>query len=691
MFTYNTAIIRKDTVCVFYNIFRLEIHLYSLAGITVSMGLIIDTSIIMIDHYGRYRNLKVFVAILAALLTTIGALSIVLFLPADQRANLVDFSAVIVINLVVSMVFSLFFIPALLEKLPVSSLTRKRKSSKKLRRIAKVTALYHRWIVWSKRHKWIYITVLILGFGIPLQLLPSKVGQPKYYGQLVDSLNGWQEFYNKTIGGELYQNKIKPWAEPALGGSMRLFATSALSGGGGFRQDDQRTYLYINAALPEGCTIHQLNDAIRDMESFLSEYDEIEAFQTRVSAYNNARITVSFKPKADKGGFPYSLKDMATSKANALGGATWGIYGVGQGFSNNVSSGWKSNQIQIAGYNYEQLYRYASELADSLGVNARVSGVEITGEMNWGVSSAFTEYYLDFNFEKFALYGVNPSEYYRAIEQNLFRTSLSSVYSDGGTREDVVLVSGDAEDFDVWHLSNDILTVGDNNVKLSELGSIAKRRSGNNIYKNNQEYTLIVAFDFVGSSELASRFTKRHLEKLRATLPLGYKVSEQGYGWWGDNQGTQYALILLIIAIVYFICAILFESLLQPLVIITMIPVSFIGVFLTFWIFDLKFDQGGFASFVLLCGLVVNAGIYVINEYNQIGGSGVGRYLRSFNRKIIPVMLTIISTVLGMIPFVVISREPFWFSFATGAIGGMLFSVVAITLVMPILLQVKQK
>ncbi|MEG1037601.1 MAG: efflux RND transporter permease subunit, partial [Mucinivorans sp.] len=393
----------------------------------------------------------------------------------------------------------------------------------------------------------------------------------------------------------------------------------------------------------------------------------------------------TFTPEAEKSAFPYMLKNIATSKATALGGATWGIYGVGQGFSNNVSSGWKSNRIELAGYNYEQLYRYAKELADTLSLNPRVSGIEIAGDINWGSSSTFTEFYLDFNFEKFALYGVNPSEYYSAIEQNLFRTSLPSIYREG-VRENVVLVSAGAEEFDVWHLGNDILKVGEHYVKLSELGSIAKRRSGNNIYKTNQEYTLLVAFDFVGSQNLASRVTKRNIDKLRATLPLGYKVKEQGWGWWSNNLGVQYALILLIIAIIYFICSVLFESLLQPLVIILMIPVSFIGVFLTFWLFDLKFGQGGFASFVLLCGLVVNAGIYVINEYNR-----VGNYLRAFNRKIVPILLTITSTVLGMIPFVVVSREPFWFSFATGVMGGMIFSVTAIFIVMPIFLKIGNK
>lgn len=664
---------------IFYNIFNLEIHLYSLAGITVSLGIVIDTSIIMTDHYGRYRNLKVFVAILAALFTTMGALSIVLFLPEEQRANLVDFSAVIVINLAVSLFISLFFIPALLDKFPMRTLRRQRKTTKGIRRIARISSLYQRWISWSKRHKWAYIATFILAFGIPVQLLPAKLGVPEY-GQKLDTLTRSQEFYNKTIGGEFYQQKVKPWLEPALGGSMRLFANSAFSNGS-FWNEPQRTTLYIQAKLPEGCTVHQLNETVIDMENFLSQFDEIEAFRTQVSSYDRANITVTFKPEAEKLGFAYTLKDAAQSKVISLGGATWGVYGVGQGFSNDIGGGMKQNQIRLVGYNYETLYRYAQDIVDTIVLNQRVKEPEIAGRIDWGLSGTTTEFFLDFNFERFALYNINPSEYYKAIEQQLFRTELNPIYNDS-QMESVVLVSAGAINFDAWHVGNDILKVGNQSVKLSELGSISKRRSGNDIYKSNQQYTLTVAFDFVGSYELAKRFVNRQVKRVSATLPIGFKVNESHPDWWRDNQGTQYYLLLLIIAIIYFICAILFESLLQPLVIICMIPISFIGLFLTFWLFELNFDQGGFASFVLLSGLVVNAGIYIINEYNQVGS-----YIRAFNRKIIPIMLTVLSTVLGLIPFVVISREPFWFSFAAGAMGGMLFSIVAVIVFLPIFLK----
>ncbi len=99
-------------------------------------------------------------------------------------------------------------------------------------------------------------------------------------------------------------------------------------------------------------------------------------------------------------------------------------------------------------------------------------------------------------------------------------------------------------------------------------------------------------------------------------FPVGYHCENSSYRYYKD-EGTQYWLILLIVVIIFFLCAILFESLSLPFVIISLIPVSFIGTFLTFYFSGINFGTGGFASLVLLCGIVVNAGIYVVNEYKD--------------------------------------------------------------------------
>jgi multidrug efflux pump subunit AcrB len=66
-------------------------------------------------------------------------------------------------------------------------------------------------------------------------------------------------------------------------------------------------------------------------------------------------------------------------------------------------------------------------------------------------------------------------------------------------------------------------------------------------------------------------------------------------------------------------------------------------------------------------------------------------HLKAFNYKIIPVMLTILSTVLGLVPFVMHGQqEVFWFSFAAGAMGGLLFSLVAIFCYMPLFVRLNR-
>lgn len=675
---------------IFYNILGIQIHLYSLAGITVSLGMIIDTSIIMIDHYSRFGNRKVFLAIMAALLTTIGALSIVYFLPDEQRANLVDFAVVIIINLTVSLFISMLFIPALVDRFPVRFKSKRYKTKGK-RWIVRFTHLYGRFISFSRRYKWAYIVIALLAFGVPVQMLPEKIGQPKQGVPLHDSVfSFWQSTYNKTIGSSFYQQTLKTYVEPILGGSLRLFAKDIFSSYQA--TTPERTKLYINASLPEGCTIEQLNDVVKEMENYLSQFSEIDLFRTSIMSYRRGEIVVTFHKQAERAGFAFRLKDLVTSKAISLGGADWSVFGVGQGFNNSLSSGWKSNAIILQGYNYDILYAIGQELCDTLLRNQRVSAPVIAGN-RWETQPR-SEYFMNFDFEKFALYKVSPVDYFSSLKTRLY-SSVVGQYYNSVEQQDIVLKSTMGESFDVWHLENDQISLGDGkNVKLSQFGTIKKVTSGNNIYKTDQQYTLTVAFDFIGSTELASRYEKRQIERLKETLPVGYSISEQSWGWWGRDNSLPYALLGLVAVIIFFICAVLFESIRQPLVIISMIPISFIGVFMTFYLFKLPFDQGGFASFVLLCGIVVNAGIYLVNEYNIMlrtgQKSGLTRYLKSYNRKIIPITLTIISTVLGLLPFVVISREPFWFSFAAGAMGGMIFSLLAIIIFLPIFLPLKR-
>ena len=670
---------------VFYNLLNLDIHIYTLAGITVSLGIIIDSSIIMVDHYSYYRNRRVFVSILGALLTTIGALGIVWLLPEKQQASLTDFSLVIVINLVVSLIVALLFIPALLDKFPLKrSMT---VSSVKRRRLTvRVSRAYARFIGWGRRHRWLFIVALIWGFGIPTFLLPEKIEPEKG-----ETPGRGTELYNKIMEGR-FMTEHRSFLDKFLGSSLHLFHT-ATSRYNNFREPEQKV-LYVNAGMAEGCTVQQLNDVVRHMENYICQFDEVDMFRTRITSYDNARIEITFKPEYENSGFPSMLKQELTSAAINFGGATWRVWGIDDNsFNNNIVSSYRSNQIRLRGYNYDQLAAYADRLIDSLSTNRRVSEPEIMDGDAWTLPH--NEFTIRYDDERIAATGLDVSDYYTILNTMLYQSRLPSVYN-GEELQQVILESGDRDRFDRWHIANAQVGIDSLRTKLSTVGTIEKHRTGISIRRSKQSYEILVGFDFIGSYELGKRLIERTVRQLNdEILPIGFRADSPSHNFGRKEKQQQAWLILLVVAIIYTMCTILFESLRKPLVIILMIPISFIGVFLSFGWSDFIFDQGGFAAFVLLCGIVVNAGIYLINEEDTCaaisGKRGIALYLKAFNHKIVPISLTILSTILGLAPFLYDGpEEVFWFAFAIAAISGTFFSVVALLIYLPIFLPMRR-
>jgi len=666
---------------VFYYIFKVEIHIYSLAGITVSFGIIIDNSIIMVSHLQKQKGLRVFIALLAATLTTLGALSVVFFLKDNQKVMLIDFTWVMLINLAVSLVVSLFLVPALMEKL-YRQKTRKTPVRVR-RRILKTTGFYHRFIRFEKRYKWAFILLAILGFGLPIGMLPDEMEKDGKFAEL----------YNKTLGAEKFNADIKPVLEKVMGGSLRLFTEYVFEGS--FYSDPGQTTLYVRGSMPEGCTIHQLNSAVRKMEQYISRFDEVAQFETRISGYKNSSIVIQFTKEAENSSFPFMLKSQVESKAISLGGMDWSVYGVGKGFSNALNMDYKNSHILLTGYNYNELYSYAEQLEEKLLTNPRVEKTEITSSQSWNAATRY-EYNLQVDKEILAGQGLNYSDYTGSLFTQLYSRNLQPFYNETELQP-VVLVSAESDEYNKWDFYNMPVGTRKGQKKLSAAGNIEKLLTGKSIYKKDQVYQMYLNYNFIGPGPLSQMVQEREIDALNEVLPLGYKAQKpERYWYWNREDKKQYGLLLLIIVIIYFITSVLFESLLKPLAVISLIPISYVGVFLTFYLFDFNFDQGGFASFILLSGLVVNAAIYIINDFNNLASRKnkpltVRTYLKAFNQKIIPITLTILSTVLGLIPFVWGGqKEVFWFAFAAGAMGGLLFSMVAIILYLPLFLRLER-
>lgn len=637
------AVVVSSLVCnlavafILYYLLDVELQLYSLAGITISLNLIIDNTIIMADHWRRERNLKAILPIVAATLTTIGALSIVFFLDEDTRLNLSDFAVVLIVNLGLSVFVALLLVPSLLELYGVGkvhgfSISRKRMAVRMSRRYDRAVRFMVRRRIWV-------VSVMLALFGVSLYLFDNIM---------------------------------------------------AIGRGSGRNMED--VTLYVGASLPYGSTIEQMDRLVRKMESYIATFSEVRQFRTSLQA-QSASIEINFTQSAQKGAFPYKLQSLIVDKALQLGGGSWSTYGLpNNGFDNSERESAGTFDLAMTGYNYEKLYEYADSVRQYLLLNKRIKDVEINSRRRY-TKSDYREYYLVPKKELLAQNGISASTLFYAL-QNLFVNEQDVTFVwNNDRKESITMHSVQSDQYDIWALLNRPVEIYGKTFKIGQLCTFDKQQAPVDIVKENQQYVLHLQYQYIGSEKMGTKLSDTADSIYSARMPLGYNIecsNKPAYYFFSQDNGIPaYWILFIVVAIIIFITAILFNSLRLPLVIIAIVPVSYVGLFLTFYMLDLGLDQGCFAAFVLLCGITVNASIYIVNEYQKILAQhrhrGLRAYIKAFNVKIVPILLTILSTVLGFVPFMIGDDNSFWFTLAAGTIGGLVASLIGIVILLPVL------
>ncbi|MDR2475423.1 MAG: efflux RND transporter permease subunit [Bacteroidales bacterium] len=673
-----------------YYLLKIEMQLYSLAGLTISLTIIIDNAIIMADQMINRGNRKSFLAILTATVTSIFALIVILFMDEKIRANLQDFAMVIVVNLVVSLFVALFLVPALLEIFNIKKIkTKRQKRQRKF--LVYFNRIYRIIILFIGRFRTIFIVLLIFAFGLPVFLLPEKI-EPRNPSQK----NFWADLYNQTLGSTFYKEKIKPVSDIVLGGTLRLFVQKVPNGSYSSGERSETT-LFVTASLPYGSTKEQMDNIIKKMERYITQFSEVRQFETQIESGKRASIRIYFVQQHQRSGFPYRLKSDLISKGIEIGGGSWGVYGFGDGFSNDVKEQAGSQRIKLLGYNYDELTVRAEAMRDSLLQYRRIKEVTIDSKFSW-YKDDYTEFTFTINRERLAQENLYPSQILQTLTPLFARNVYAGDFPAENRTEPIRLYSKQSTMLDIWNMEHVAAKSGENEFRINEIGRLETSQMPSDIAKENQQYLLCVQFEYIGAYDQARKVTEREIDKFNDLAPLGYKAeTETSRYWWGDKDNSaQYMLLLLIIVIIYFTTSILFNSMKQPLTIIAIIPLSYIGLFLTFYLFKLNFDQGGYAAFILLTGISVNANIYLLNEYNNVRRkfshlSPLNIYLKAWNVKVRPVFLTVISTVLGFIPFIVGYKEAFWYPLAAGSMGGLIFSFLIMFLFLPLMTGIKKQ
>ncbi len=644
----------------------LELHLYSLAGLTLSLGIVLDNLIVMAEHLRHQGRQRIFVALLAATLTTLGAVSIIFFISPEYREQLTDFVYIFCITVGMSLVVALFFMPAMVKsQLEAASHPGKGFVFFFNRHYKKYTScLSHR--------RWLAFPILLLTFGLPLFLIPSEIEGEGFVTRK----------YNEIMDG-VYGQTIHPKISKYLGGTLQLFMQSKDKFV--FRQEQkEETKLHVRASMPFGGTTDQLNAIIISFEHYLKQFDQIKQFHSRISGPTSSSIEITFKEPHGNGSFPYQLKHLLEGEAIEHGSADFQIYGVGRGFNNDLRGAMLSTHLRLLGYHYDHLWLLAEEIRLKLLKHIRIQEVFINPSFRYFAPEH--EFY-QAQFKPESLQGKGSLIALRNDWQQLNPDQgIITRSSSHGFTMPIRMISDDKKKNDLWSIQHRIHQLDSATYfKNIFLTNLKKRKGTNDIVRHNQQYQLYLEYDFIGNHRLAERVKEQALAEIKPQLPPGYSISDdQSRWWWNEAEDELLYVILGALLLIVIISAILFNSLRQALIPLILVPPAFIGIFLATHFLDFRFDQGGFAALLLVAGLSVNAGIFIINDHNNIkksklGLSSVDIFIRAFNAKIKPIFLMILSTILGLFPFVLFDKdEPFWYALAICTIAGLTFSFLGI-------------
>lgn len=139
-------------------------------------------------------------------------------------------------------------------------------------------------------------------------------------------------------------------------------------------------------------------------------------------------------------------------------------------------------------------------------------------------------------------------------------------------------------------------------------------------------------------------------------LPAGYSWSmgEDYRRYKQDEAGARFGLILALV-LIYIIMAALFESFIHPLTIMLSIPFAFTGVAFSFYMLDVPLDKLTEMGLLLLCGVVVNNAIVLIDYINRLRGAGMdinSAIIKGGRDRLQPILMTALTTILGLLPMV---------------------------------------
>ena len=337
-----------------------------------------------------------------------------------------------------------------------------------------------------------------------------------------------------------------------------------------------------------------------------------------------------------------------------------------------------------------EIYGYDFEKTDSVAQRLKRLLQQVPGAADISISRSDyqPEYQVDFDREKLAIYGLNLSTAANAL-RNRINGTTASYFREDGDEYDIKVMYDPAHRQSLTDIENILLfNAQGKGIRLKEVGQVVERFTPPTIERKDRERIITVSTvvqDRPMSEVIAD--AQPLIDKL--DMPSGVTIQLSGsYEDQQDSFRDLGMLGMLIIILVYIVMASQFESFTYPGIIMSSIMFAFSGVVLILWITGTHLNIMSMIGGIMLIGIVVKNGIVLIDyiTLNRERGMSVRRAVIHGGRsRLRPVLMTSLTTILGMVPMAVGTGEgaEMWRPMGTAVIGGLTFSTILTLLFVP--------
>lgn len=351
--------------------------------------------------------------------------------------------------------------------------------------------------------------------------------------------------------------------------------------------------------------------------------------------------------------------------------------GMGMGGQSTVD-------FEIYGYDFAETDSVAADLKQIL------EGIQGTADVTVSRGDYQPEYQVDFDREKLSLHGLNMQTVAYAL-RNRINGATSSQFREDGEEYDIKVMYEPDRRTDISDIENImVFNSAGQGVRIKDVGKVVERFTPPTIERKNRERLITVSavVDGVPMSQVVEQ-AQAAIDKMH--MPAGITIGLAGsFEDQQDSFSDLMMLGILIIILVYIVMAAQFESLTYPGIIMTSLLFAFSGVFLILWLTGHTLNVMSLIGAIMLIGIVVKNGIVLIDyiTLNRERGMGIRTaVILGGKSRLRPVVMTTLTTILGMVPMAVGSGQgsEMWRPMGTAVIGGLTFSTILTLLFVPVL------